>query len=450
VTAPAVPTPAVPADVVVAPLPYHYAVAELLERENPSSFASLLPVSANSATSAISPSSSGDFDQFDQALLRQAYRLEPAGHPEVHLAARRAATALGIEVPVEIYAGQGGGSPNAELIFIPGRAVLLLSGDVAGLLDADELCAVAGHELAHYLLWTCEGGRLLAASRLLDAAESDARTPSEYLETARRFRLATEVFADRGSLVAASPAEADPGETSALSAAVGGLLKITTGLGKVDAGAYLKQAAEVDFRVASAGVTHPETVLRAWAMQQWLEQGAAAEATIASALAPRLDLDSLDILGQDSLAALTRQMVAELLSDRRLRSDEVLELARQFGVVVSADAVPADVVPTDQMVAADVVPAEVVVSDGGRTELAVETRKYLAAVLLDLATVDPDAGTEAVSTILVFARRWGVGKEFERMIKTELDLSDRTATKVIARANELRDEPESAEPESTR
>ncbi|MCW2525852.1 MAG: peptidase Ste24p, partial [Pseudonocardiales bacterium] len=324
---PAVPPDAVPPDVVrpdvvVTPLPYHYAVADLLERENPSSFASLLPAGP------ASPAVSGDVEQLDQALLRKAYRLEAAGHPEVHAAARRAAAALGIDVPIEIYASEGGGAPNAELIFVPGRVVLLLSGDVTELLEADELCAVAGHELAHYLLWTTEGGRLLAASRLLDAAEGDARTPSEYLETARRFRLATEVFADRGSLVAAGPQqtgrqvtgrqetgpqETGPSGANPLSAAIGGLLKISTGLKKVDAAAYLKQAEEVDFGRASAGVTHPETVLRAWAMRRWLDYGAGAEDAIAAALAPPLDLGSLDILGQDLLAAMTRQMVAELI-----------------------------------------------------------------------------------------------------------------------------------------
>ncbi|MCW2527615.1 MAG: hypothetical protein JWM76_2475, partial [Pseudonocardiales bacterium] len=111
-------------------------------------------------------------------------------------------------------------------------------------------------------------------------------------------------------------------------------------------------------------------------------------------------------------------------------ADEVLEFARQFGLVAAGDVVPVDVVPVD------VVPVDVVGFDRAPTELPAETRRYLAAVLFDLATADPGAGTETISSTLAFARRWAVGPEFERMIKTELDLSDRAAARVIAGADE--------------
>ena len=47
-----------------------------------------------------------------------------------------------------------------------------------------------------------------------------------------------------------------------LTTTVSGLVKVVTGLAKVDSAAYLRQAAEVDYSVPSAGTTHPENVLR--------------------------------------------------------------------------------------------------------------------------------------------------------------------------------------------
>ena len=295
---------------------------------------------------------------------------------------------------------------NAELVFVPDRAVLILTGGTLNLLDADELCAVAGHELAHHVLWTADDGRYLAASRLLDAAESDARTPSEYLETARRFRLATELVADRGAMVACG----------SMTTTVSGLVKVATGLAKVDSAAYLRQAAEVDYSVPSAGSTHPETVLRAWALQEWAERGAGADPKVEAALGPQLDLAVLDVLGQDRLAEVTRSLVWMLVADDAVRSEEALDLARRFGVVVGSAPVITDM----------------------PTTLADETRTYLAAVLLDFATADDEGGADDLGAVLALARRVGLGDELLRMIGDELDLGDRATARVMASADSPR------------
>ncbi len=381
----------------VRPLPYHYAITDILERENPKSFSSLRPTRSPGATSG----------QLDQALLRHAYRLDAQGHPEVHGPVQRAADALGVTVPVEVYADEAGQGNNAELIYVPGRAVLLITGNTLNLLDAAELCAVAGHELAHYVLWSIDDGRFLAASRLLDAASSDARTPSEYLETARRFSLAAELFADRGALAACG----------SLTATVSGLLKITTGLARVDAQAYLRQAAEVDYSVPSSGSTHPETVLRAWALQQWVQRGAAADDDVATALAPQLDLGSLDLLAQDRLAELTRTLVASLISNEFVRGEDTLELAQHYGVWPAA-ATPLRIGSAVQALSA-------------------ESRRYLSAVLLDFATADPDGSSEVLSQAIALGRQAGLGADIERMISAELDLGERVRTRVMARAGDI-------------
>lgn len=380
-------------DVTLRPLPYHRDIAAILETEQPKAFAALTP-------SADSPPS-----DVHETLLRHAYRLEPAGHPEPHAAVARAAEVLGVTVPVNLFAFEGAPGDNAELIFVPGRPVIALSGDTLNLLDADELCAVAGHELAHYVLWTADGGRYLAATRLLDAAEGDARTDAEYLETARRLRLATEVFADRGALLACG----------SLPTTLRSLLKLTTGLTHVDPDGYLRQAAEVDLSRPSAGSSHPETVLRAWALQQWQQDGEAAESRIARVLAAQLDLNALDILDQDRLRTVTQVLVGAVLAYEDMRTDEVIDHAGRFGVRVGA--------PSRLDLNAD--------------ELAPETRRYLAAVLLDFATVDPELGVDAPARMLRLAQRAGLATELDKLMSTELDLSDRAHSKILLRMGEL-------------
>ena len=334
--------------------------------------------------------------------MRTAYRLDRTLNSAVHDAAHVAATRLGLDCPIEIYAYDGGPKANASLIYVPDRAVLLISGSLPARLSADELAAVAGHELAHHVLWSAGAGRYLAASRLLDAAEADARTPSEYLETARRFRLATELYADRGGLVG----------SESLGATISGLLKIDTGLAQVDVDAYLRQASEVDFSVGSAGTTHPETVLRAWALHQWAELGDDAEPLVGAALAPSLDLADLDIVGQDELAALTAQLVSALVGPSAYGGEEVEDLATRYGVTDRGGPVP----------------------DRYGARITAETRRYLAAVVVDFATADPDGGDAALSRAIGMGARLGLATQVERLLG-ELGLSDRKWASVRAGAS---------------
>lgn len=380
-------------DQMLRPLPYHREVAAVLEMEQPKAFAALLPTGST-------PDS-----EVHESLLRHAYRLDPAGHPVPHAAVARAAAALEVQVPVDLFAFEGRLGGNAELIFVPERPVIVLSGDTLNLLDADELCAVVGHELAHYVLWTVDSGRHLAASRLLDAAETDARTDAEYLETARRLRLATELFADRGALLSCG----------SLTTTLRALLKLTTGLADVDPDGYLRQAAEVDLGKPSSGTSHPETVLRAWALQEWQRDNEAAEPAISRALGGLLDLNTLDVLDQDRLRGLTETLVRSVLLDAAMRTDEVIDHAAQFGVKTS-----------------DTGPVEIVVDD-----LAPETRRYLACVLLDFATVDAELGADGIARMLLLARRQGLGPELDKQLGAELDLSDRARNKVRARVEDL-------------
>jgi hypothetical protein len=98
-----------------------------------------------------------------------------------------------------------------------------------------------------------------------------------------------------------------------------------------------------------------------------------------------------------------------------MRTEDVVEHAGQFGVQVGA-------------------PARL---DLSVDDLAPETRRYLAAVLLDFATVDSDLGIDGLARMFRLARRAGLGPELDKLVASELDLSDRTLAKVLTRMDEL-------------
>src|SRR5262249_32980694 len=137
--------------------------------------------------------------------------------------------------PVTLYQAQNSPQLNATLFFLPGEGHVVFSGPMLTLLNAQELKSVIGHELAHYHLWARDNSEFHIADRLLQAVANDPRAAASHEQTARRFQLYTEIFADRGSLCV----------TNDLQAVVCSLVKIETGLSQVSAQGYLKQAEEI-------------------------------------------------------------------------------------------------------------------------------------------------------------------------------------------------------------
>ena len=378
------------------PLPYHRAVADILERENPASFALAAARRRRGAPS----------DELDQALLRSTYRLDPTAHPEPHAALARAAAALGRDRAGRAVRRR---APAARQRRAGVRAG---PGDRRGHRPArstcsttSELCAVLGHELAHHVLWTADGGRYLAATRLLDAAEHDARTPAEYLETARRFRLATELYADRGALLATGSARAR-GERAAQGArpACAASTRRPT---------CARRPRSTSPACRSAG-THPPrdgaAGLGAAAVAR-PPDGECRRARSSAAIAAELDLATLDLPGQDRLLALTRSSWCGRPTSRssRCAAPEVLELARAAtasGRPGRVAAVRGHPPPTLDAAGRD---PPLPRRGAGRPR----HRRRRLAHRGDLAAA------------LALARRVGLGPDLLRLLDAELDLGDR-------------------------
>ena len=420
------------------PLQYHTVVASRLEALEPRVWGLFRDAARSDGATKpkVDPATPATLpeDDLEQQLARHAYRMEPAAHPRVHEAARAAIQALGLEgVPVAIYQLEGGEGANASLVFRPHEAVLALSGNILALLSDEELLACFGHELAHHRLWTSDGGRILVADRILGALSLDAATPAAYLETARRFDLATELYADRGAFLTCGSVDV----------AIGSLVKVATGLSDVDPQAFLRQAEAARPERGTAGTTHPETVLRAWALARW--HGGDGEAAAATLLAPSLDIERLDLVDRERLEGLTRRLVFDVLAVEWMRTDALVAHARQFLVETAPSAQTgrsgrsrgrpstseADESPVETRVADDTPP---------------ETARFLAYVLLDLGTVDPDLDDESLVEVMAVAREAGLAGAFEEVAKRELELSARSWDGLKKRARSRRTARGSASP----
>lgn len=349
-------------------------------------------------------------EQLRTMLLKQCYRLETDGHGELLDTARRVAERLGVDAPITLYQAYGDGAMNAALYCAPGEAHVVFTGPVLSKLRGPEIEAVLGHELAHYRLWDLEEKSHLIADRVLTAAASDVRSSTSHIHTARRLRLYTEIFADRGSFIGCGD----------LHATIVALVKMTTGLDQVSASSYLRQADEVFARVARGEQTtdHPELFIRARALRLWCENDASLDTWLASEIEGDGAIESLCLLGQQRMAALTRKVLGELLEPRWMRSELLLAHAKSF----FSDFNLADSSP--------IRPEELSASDE-------EARKYWCYLLLDFARADREMEDGPLSRALLLAERWGLQEPFEAVIAKELRMNKRQLARLRKQAPDL-------------
>ncbi|MBP0630706.1 M48 family metalloprotease [Cupriavidus sp. AcVe19-1a] len=335
------------------PLAYHATVVDYLRRHEPEvwRWASARATGADHR------------DALRSMLLRDTYRIEADAHADVHAALAQAMSRLGVEARATLYQSPGQ-DMNASLVYVPGEVHIVLQGPLLERLAPPELLAVFGHELAHYLLWSRDDNQFLVADRILNDALAAPGASASHRETWRRYALHTELFADRGGAVAAG----------AVAPAVSTLVKVQTGMGSVDAAAYLRQAVEIESSEpgASAAHSHPETFIRARALALWWEGAADLDPWIESRLHGPLALEKLDLPGQVRLQALTRGFLAHFLAGTPLASEAVLAQVRMMFPDWRDDEPAIGPEKLGQGVIDDSV------------------RGYLNALMMDLALADPD------------------------------------------------------------
>lgn len=345
-----------------------------------------------------------------EAILKQTYRLDSSSHPAVFEACRIAMTRLGLDLPVTLYQGADG-AMNAQLCYIPGELHLVFHGPILERLDEHELLALMGHELSHYLLWSAEGGIYFDAYRIIDMALSNGSIAPAHAETARLLSLHTEVFADRGAAIAAGAAEP----------AISTLVKTMTGLSHVDPASYLRQAEELENnKDKSAGLTHPESYLRARAVDLWWRGATGMEDWLQQRLRGLLSITSLDLLGQQSMTALTQDFLASFLGGLSFTTDEALAQARQL--------LP-DLIPARDAFAYAAISRESV-DDA--------SRDYFVSLMLDCAMADPDAMEAILEAAAREVTKFGAEDRFALALTRDLKWTKPRIRSLLAAAGKVR------------
>ena len=332
-------------------------------------------------------------------LLKTTYRVTRDDQPGIYAQVDKALEKFGLDLPAAIYQHQGGSEgANAALIFFPNELAIMLMGNISDLLGEEEMLALLGHEISHHRLYSLDGGQYFTAARFLEWCAQQPRCEASYLETDRLYQLHTEIFADMGALHV----------TGDRDAVISCLIKVTTGLKKVTPRSYLEQTDEIlkQYKQGSEGLTHPETFIRAKALDLLTSDPPKLDEVAALVRGP-IEAKRLDLVGQHVLSALTRKLVDRILAHHFMRGEYSANLAERFfpgykwpeGVESTADG--ADL--------ANEISA-----------MAKSCHDFLAYVLLDFATVDPDGGETALALTLHLAEQVGLFKVYEPIARKEL------------------------------
>lgn len=339
-------------------------------------------------------------------MLRQTYRLERQSYPTVFDACDRAMQALSIDAPVTLYQASDG-TMNASLCYIPGEVHLIFYGPILEKLSADELLALMGHELAHYRLWSEDEGSYFNASRILDHALSHHDATPSHRETARLLSLNTELYADRGAALAAN----------AVSPAISVLVKTMTGLTTVDPAAYLRQAEELEASATkSAGLSHPETFLRARALDLWWRGDHMLEDWLAERLDGPLSIESLDLVRQEELTGLTRGFFARFLRDVPDPGDALLTQVRRYFPDFQTNDEPLDYA---------------VIGSGCIDD---PTRGYFISLMFDCAMADPDARDTVMLAAAKASTEIGASELLKQALRRDLKWTKAATDRLMAQA----------------
>ena len=390
------------------PMPYHLRIVEYLEREETELW--------NWFSSNKVRQEHCDAVRLD--LLKTTYRLEEASKPELYELAREVLGKLELDVPITFYQANNANGLNAALAYLPDEAHIVLMGPILNALSEAEIKALLGHELAHFALFAGWNGELLVASEILAALNNDLSAQPCHRETNRLFRLYGEILADRGAFAATG----DPMVT------ISKLVKVETGLTEVSAESYLRQAEEILSKgpMKANQHTHPETFVRAKAIKLFADKGAEADAEIQQLIQGSPALDELDLLGQQDIAAITRELLNHFLAPPWFQTELVLAHARAF----FPDFTPAASAALNEKTAEAIKKADP------------SLQEYFGYLLLDFVAVDRQLEETPLAAALLLSEQLGIGTRFGPMAFQELAMTkkrfaaiERDAAKILQRAN---------------
>ena len=345
----------------------------------------------------------GQLEQFKNELLKNSYKFDPAADAFIYDKINIAKEKLGLaDLPVTVYQVQYTDELNASIVYLHKEAHIVFSGPIVKLLDEEELLAVLAHELTHVKLFSMLDGDLEVTDRIITSIANNYNSEPAYYETARLFRLYTEIFCDRGAFMVLEK----PGPI------ISSLVKISTGLDRVRPESYMKQADEIfanDQGLRTSGVSHPENFVRAKALQLWSSDKETAEAPVIKIIEGSSDIDQLDIFMQQDLAKTTMQFLQLFIKPKWFQSQMVLSQARQYFTTFET---------SEKILLADEFAEKI-------KNAHASVKDYLGYVLLDFALVDPSLEEIPQGWAFQFAEDVFLKETFDAIIKKEMKLSDK-------------------------
>lgn len=394
------------------PLPYHRAIVQHLQTEEPGLWKWF----------ASGRKRSEEADAIRLDLLKSTYRLEPQSQTKLYDQANSAREAMGLNCQVTFYQAQSGNSLNAALAFLPGEAHIIFAGPLTSVLSDLEIRAVLAHELAHFHLFEVGQGEHLIAADLLRSLANDPAAGIPAGESLRLHSLWTEIYADRWACHTSDD----------VMSTIAALIKTETGLSEVSAESYLRQADEIFAKSdeRTDHISHPESYIRARALRLWTEQGDDAYPEIERMIAGGLNLHRLDLLGQKRAAGLTRDFLRVLLAPKWFRTESVLAHARQFFADFDIDETKADT---------DAIKNEIGSGDASLAD-------YFCYLMLDFVTADRELGDVALSAAIVLSRRLGINERFAELVLKELSIGKKAFARIDKNAEEIVRKTETVQP----
>jgi len=334
-------------------------------------------------------------------LLKNTYKFDPAIETALYEKLALAKERLGLQLPVTLYQALHSEETTAAIIYTGSEAHIVFSGKIIQLLSDEELLAIIGHELSHVHVCGQLDGDLAIADRIITAIAHHPGATAAHYESARLFKLYTEIFCDRGAALAAGH----------YAPVVSALVKTATGLQAVNADSYIKQAEEIfthEGGLRAAGLSHPENFIRARAVHLWHTKAAHTDDSIRRMIEGPAGLDKLDLLQQQALSAITRRLLQLVLQPAWMQTAPVIALAKAYFATLEWQEPP----PTDAW--APNIPA-----------LHDTIKEYLSYVLYDMATADKQLEDLPLGYCFFLAGHLRLDTHFNQVVKKERKLTDK-------------------------